>query len=667
MKISFRLGLTGFQPYREDARFQGVVAQAERWKDLIDEVCLFTESWHHGYVSPEHIEQMQPVLEKRMDMLRAIGIPSVGLNILETVGQLDEGWDWLDPVPFQTMVGHDGSTSFGMMCIRSKEYRNYIRYKYMRYAQSRPDFIWLDDDIRPGGHKPVDYPCFCHNCITEFNQRMHTSFCREELVRALDSADGGELRQAWTGFIREGYDDLMNIIRETVHRVDPAIQLGLMTIQVHGDTYGQADHIGLLRALDASKIRPGEGFYDDYTPADFALKALYVADQLRECPPIQDRQYELEDFPGMGKKSVRMHMIELTAGLLSGCNGAALNFHPAFDPDETPSLSTDGLLSAMVQHRQQWHHMVRAGDSWKLYGGTVAFDKLFDAKYPADGDWFQGKARKCWEREISFFAKGLPYTPYAENAAWFALSEEMADVLDDDQIRRILAKGAWLDGGAVSRLCRRGFGDLIGCEIERSYSSGMRETFNSDPRNGAMRGRVRDVYQTFYRWNDGYTTVYSLRTDKDATVLSTLSSITGVECGTAGCAYENKLGGRVICCGYLPWRLPELTRRNDQIRQYADWLSRDAMPVRLYNVNRVFPLYKRSEDKHGFMLMLVNCCLDATEAFSVRVDAVPQGKILQYDTGGAAHEFSAWQPSENGTLLQIPSMQPWEYTVLLCE
>ena len=667
MKIAFRLGLTGSSNIRGASEFHALLSEIQKWNSIVDEVCLFTESWHHGYISPEHIEELQPILAKRMELLRQAGVPSVGLNVLETVGQLDEGWDWLDPVPFQTMVGHDGQSTFGMMCIRTREYQEYIRYKYTRYAQAKPDFIWLDDDIRPTGHGPAGYPCFCHHCVREFNRRMHTAFRRESLVEALNAPDGGELREAWTRFIHDGYDALMRLIESAVHAVDPRIQLGLMTIQVHGDTYGQADHMGLMQSLKAAKIRPGEGVYDDYTPAAFAEKALYVSDQLRDCPPVDDRQYELEDFPCNGRKSVRMHVIELTAALMAGCNGVAMNMHPAFQQEPNPVYGSEPILQALEQHRPQWREMVEAGDTWQLAGGSVVFDKMFDAKRAPHGNWFSGLARQCWNREISPFLAGLPYTPFEEQAAFVTLSGHMAETLDDARLQRLLSGGVLIDGGALMHLCRRGYGDLTGCSVERVYHSGMRETFHDDPRNGAMAGQTRDVYQTFYRWNDGDTDVYSLKPAPGAVVLSHLSSITGVACGVGACAYENALGGRVIACGYLPWRFAEIPRRTDQLRRFADWLSRDRMPLRMADAHRVFPMYKRSAGRSGFALMLVNCSMDPAPAMQISLDALPGGGIRRYDETGAVHAFQSWRQHRggDGILLDIPALAPWEHLVLL--
>ena len=85
---------------------------------------------------------------KRVRALKQAGIPSVGINVLTTIGHNNEAWDYNVPLPFQPMVGHDGAVSKGCGCPNTKPFREYVQAKYALIAKARPDFIWVDDDIR---------------------------------------------------------------------------------------------------------------------------------------------------------------------------------------------------------------------------------------------------------------------------------------------------------------------------------------------------------------------------------------------------------------------------------------------------------------------------------------------------------------------------------------
>jgi hypothetical protein len=151
--------------------------------------------------------------------LKQAGIPSVGINVLATIGHANEAWDYNAPLPFQPMVGHDGLVSRGCACPNTKEFRNYVRAKYELVAKAKPDFIWVDDDIRMHQHG-VAYGCFCTTCLEIFNRisggQLHT---RESLVAALNDPARRELRLAWVEQnIRSLESLLADVCQDRPHR-----------------------------------------------------------------------------------------------------------------------------------------------------------------------------------------------------------------------------------------------------------------------------------------------------------------------------------------------------------------------------------------------------------------------------------------------------------------
>lgn len=193
MKKSFRIHN---KSYFDDKEFEKHIGFVKKNIDTIDEVAIYFEYCHHAYMPKEELVERTNLLKKRMDAYRNIGIRSVGINILNTIGQTEEAWDVMETPPFQTMVGYDGFVSKGCFCVNSEGFRDYTTFKYTLLAKTNPDFIWLDDDMQIE-NRGSPFPCFCDNCISLFNKRYGYAFTRETLVNKLNSLDGTNIRKDW--------------------------------------------------------------------------------------------------------------------------------------------------------------------------------------------------------------------------------------------------------------------------------------------------------------------------------------------------------------------------------------------------------------------------------------------------------------------------------------
>ena len=87
--------------------------------------------------------------------------------------------------PVEKLVGHDGTVAEYCFCWRGEELKKYLLEEISYYAEIKPECIWIDDDFRPGHHNPVDFGCFCDNCIADFNKKFDASFTRETLLEEI--------------------------------------------------------------------------------------------------------------------------------------------------------------------------------------------------------------------------------------------------------------------------------------------------------------------------------------------------------------------------------------------------------------------------------------------------------------------------------------------------
>lgn len=653
MKLSYRIFQSTWQP---DDGFEYLLSTIRRWKSAVDEIAFFIDYSHHGYYPLEEYEALAPLLKARMQALRDAGVPSVGVNILCSIGHLDEGFDWLAHAPFQTAVGHDGSTSISCMCIRAPEYLPYLKAKYTILAQASPDFIWVDDDLRMQ-HHAVEYPCFCHHCVETFNRRAGASYSRESLVRALENDPEGKLRREFLEYNNEALHAAVAAIREAVHTVDPGIRLGLMCATPAWNSYAMSDLTGLLKTLGATMVRPGGGFYTDEQPMSMIEKAVMVSAQNACAEETPDNQYELEDFPDCARKSVYIHLLEYATALMTGCNGIAVdNVVSPYMPPE--------IMDAFVETRPLWDMMAEAMKGMRLRGYYPSFTPGCDAVPGVTHSIFSGGALNTYTQEASLAKAGMAWTPFQKDAKVCVISGDMMAAVPDDQIEEIFSRGVMLDTDALKHLIARGYGDLAGCTPGKAYHSGLVERYESHPVNGEAAGILRNVYMNF--WDRGGVTVHSLEPMEGATVMSTFESITGAACGVASTAFENRLGGRVAVLGYFPWMFLEVPGKRESLPRLMDWLAKGRYPVQVNGSRRVVPMLRTPESGAGFVAWLINASFDTARHLSVRLDA-SCSSVSAWDAAGHPVEIpaDAVRTEDGFTWIDLPAMGAWGGLLLI--
>lgn len=655
MKLAYRIPGINWTP---DDNFEHLLTVIRRWHSAIDEISLFVDYSHHGYYPLEEYQAMVPLLKSRMQAIREAGVPSVGLNILCSIGHLDEGFDWLAHPPFQTMVGHDGSTSISCMCIRAPEYLPYLKAKYQILAESEPDFIWIDDDVRMQ-HHGVDYPCFCHHCVETFNRRIGASYRRESLVRALDNDQQGNLRREFLAYNNEALQNLLTAIREAVQEVDPDIKLGLMTANLPWNSYAASDQPGLLKALGATMIRPGGGFYTDEHPMGLIDKAVKTSQQNAYALDIPDNQYELEDFPDCARKSIHIHLLEYATALMAGCNGIAVdNVISPYMPPE--------IMDAFAETRPLWDLMTDAMQGMHLQGYCPVFTPGCNGAANITRSIFSGSAGGFYDKESSLTSVGMAWTPLEKDAKVYAISGDLMAAVPDEQIPMLFSRGVLLDTEALQHLIARGYGDLAGCVPGKGHHSGLVERYCEHPINGDAAGILRNVYMNF--WDRNGITIHELEPMEGATVMSRFESITGEKLGVASTAFVNHLGGHVAVLGYFPWRFLEVPGKRETLPRLMDWLAKGRYPVQITGSRRVVPMLRTPENGTGFVAWLINASFDTACGLNVRLDASCT-KVRAWNTNGTPVDIpaNAVQTENDFTYIDLPDIGAWNALLLIGE
>ncbi|HEY3342448.1 MAG TPA: hypothetical protein VGK81_10535, partial [Anaerolineae bacterium] len=524
----------------------------EAHASAVDEVALFDSVTHHLYIPLADYGPRMEMVHRRMDALRRVGVRSVGINVLTTLGHINEAWDTMPRLPFQPMIGHDGSVSTGCACPNSDGLRDYVRGKYTLAAQAGPDFIWVDDDIRMQNHG-VAYACFCPICLERFTQLTGRTCTREQLVMALSNPESDDVRLAWVELNIRSIESLLGDVEQAIHQVNPRITTGLMTAGPGWTTYSGMAFERWMHALKATKMRPGGGFYSDASRLEILDKVLDVGRQRAAGPAsISDCQYELENFPYQSLKKATSSVIhEGTLALAAGLNGIAFNalgmWEGALD-DFTP------IARQAQQVRPMWETLVQHSEGLPTTGLWVAWTPQLMArrKVYAGENWFA--AERCYDfpRAHVLAQIGLPLSVEAAPAGASVLYGRVIEAFNDEQLRAMLAHGVMMDSSALDVLTARGLGALAGVRIARRIDNGAMERLSDDALNGPFEAEVRDARIEF--WGDARGMADVLEPAMPGVrVLATMEDYFRRPIGPCMTAYENELGGRVVVSGYAPW------------------------------------------------------------------------------------------------------------------
>lgn len=627
LKLSWRIGVP---LYEQAPVFQKLLQFVARHRPVVDEVAFFETLTHHLYCPLDELRKRAELLGRRIAAMKSTGIPSVGINVLTTLGHLNEAWDFVPLLPFQPTVGHNGVVSKGCACPNTPELREYVREKYTVFAEAGPDFIWIDDDFRMGNHGAgVAFGCFCATCLKLFSDSTGRRFpTREELIAAFNTASETQLRQAWIEHNVRTLEALGQVIVAAIHAVSPAIKTGLMA----GGSiyyYEGAERSRLCAALQAEKFRPGGGFYADNQPAGMLTKTLDTARQCDGFPPaVRERQYELENFPYQTlNKSLATLINECTLALAYGLNGIAFNaLHSVGDNNLD---IREPMLREIRQARPFWEAIVSQADGLPGHGLWPAWScgMLGKVELRPGESWLDTNWCSRDQADDALARLGLPISAHRAGGAATVLAGRVAETFSDEELCQMLSGAVLMDGSTLEILERRGLGALTGVRLAKRWDNGVMERLTVDSLNGPWQGAARDARIEFWWpfWGGDATGLGDMLEPRAAGVrtLSRLESYFGKQLGPCLTAFENRLGGRVIVSGYAPWLFLGSEAKRAQLQNALDWATRGQLAVRIEETVPLIPVARLAPAKDRGVIVLLNAGFDIIEEATLRFRGPP--------------------------------------------
>lgn len=609
--ISFRIGPA---LWLSDAQFQPLLDFFDAQPGVVDELAFFTSTTH----PPLPLD----VIERRAERLGQI-LPAVrqhgmraGINVLSTMGHHEENLRNSLQTPWQRVRDPQGRECRGAFCAAHPELIGYARKIYTLMAQTNPDFIWVDDDVRLQGHGQAAFTCFCDRCVEQFSHDVKREFSRESLVAAFSAGAFDErlkLRRRWLERNRQVIDNLLRNIEEAVHAVKPGLPLGFMTGDRFYEGYDFERWAKTLSGPGKAPVRwrPGGGFYSDETPTGMVSKAHDIGRQVSAVPAdVVSIHSEVESFPYQRlRKSEQTTVSEAAAYMASGTTGSAFNvLTMQSDPlDEyVPLFRKIGGCRAFYAALQS-----SLGRSVAL-GIWPAWNHDLFSVVNADGAWPAGGSMSLNEPYV-LGEIGIPLCYDSRGATATALSGAAVLAFDQDALRRTFSGSVLMDVAAWQALKRLGLERWTGISGVEPVDHDATEVLTKHALNGRFAGWSRDCRQSFWHERAWNLTPAGAATE----ILARMADYGGADLGHCMTACTNELGGRVVVMSYFPWSQIHSLAKVSQLRAVCDWLSRDNLPAVVESFSKLALWCRQGKDGRQ-SLVLLNASLDPAKDVVVR-------------------------------------------------
>ena len=392
-----------------------------------------------------------------VERMKAQGV-EVQICVSSTIGHNDE---WQQVRNYPKMVGANGKTASAVACPRSETFKDCMSGVFAKYAKLGPSVIWVDDDFRMPHHPPVDFGCFCDDCLAQFAKETGVVMQREEMKAALLSdakADGVRVRAAWRKYCSRALTELGVAIADAVHEVDDKIVIGFMCCNPTGLAYAPIDFKSLIERTrnrdGAVWFRHGSGTYTDFTPysndsivAKNVAIARYCA--ATEGPGVVNLTEEVTSPYNRRTKSLRITFLE--AALNVGLAGADGVTYDAIKPNLDEQLRDDALVADIHRRRGELDRM-RALVEGKRQIGVYPF-------YDSDVWLANGQAKSLYDMGVlgaedwkPLIYIGVPFSFREQDASLLLLSGKSARAVPKETLAAWRGRGVIEDGAAAAEV-----------------------------------------------------------------------------------------------------------------------------------------------------------------------------------------------------------------------
>ena len=637
----------------------------------------------YGYPSlekhKEHAEKQKEVAKK----LREAGL-KVSLQISNTLGHgeymssRDCSGLTYEGSPAEYMVGPNGEVCEYSYCWNGKFVREYFLESLKYYMDIKPDVVWPDDDFRAVHHVPVNFGCFCDDCIAKFNVKHNVNFERKELVEKI-LQNGSEWREKWVEFVREGMSDLMRAIAKVVHEYSPDSAMGLQ-YGAHG-AYTGKDYRFILDPMyeETGKntyTRPGGGSYNDHDPNTFVGKAValsYLNARLpehctRRCP-------EIESLPHISfGKTPEGNAFE--SSLYFAFGNTDMTYSIMMSQNEELSWYNE-ILKNFSKCRKYWDRISEVNlDSYQAGARYFLSNNIHNKPVSENGsfdDRFREQTSVPYMHLKDMHRDAMPICYDQKDDSLTIVHAEMASSLSDEEIANLLTKNVIIDAESLDIL-----GDRldIGVKVHLAEAKQMLRMYEKFDQSHVTcpKGLARFTYSFFSQgrstsyWMEDLTGKAEVIAWYERTNENLPYFVEGAKypLGIAEMVIKTKQGGTWGIFAYCPWKNLISSKKRDQILNVWDYVSGNKLCARILTRNPNFLLPRKRKDGKVVCASIVNPTISESKNDVLFIKNPASTKFEFMGMDSKCKKLKA-KPYKDGYIVTIPKMKAWTVGTVFCD
>lgn len=484
---------------------------------------------------------------------------------------------------------------------------------------ARPFMVQFEDDYELSWQPPsVRFGCFCPHHLEEFGKRQNRYYSREELMAIFSQVtpESMRLRHAWAELSRDTLVGLATLIRNKIDAVAPETRIALCQ---SGMTDFDGDFTEAVTKAFAGKTRPAVRLYGSSYSSDDAVSlpenifhALYSRQHL---PAEFECFHESDTYPHtrffMSAAKIRSLM---TAAFAYGFDDSLFYATQYLDsPTEEK-----GYLTMFRDEMKRFSALKEAVKECPVAGCEI-IHRPFGHVVNSYNGGNPGVPQDEWVRVAGRF--GIPYTTLNGNVK--LISGKIAAVLEDDEIRKMLAGGLFLDGEAAWILQNRGWGEYIGTEVTPgSEAAFCYEGIRRPEEYPNMEGKL--MYNLIFApaGSEGGS-FYELKPFAGADIITDFLNPQEQPVIPGMIRFTNSLGGRVAIMAFKLGgnRSSALFsyKKKEIVRQTIEWLGKQALPVFVKDLPNVFCIFNTLPSGGRAVATIISLNSDPFDSFSLDV------------------------------------------------
>lgn len=567
--------------------------------------------------------------------------------------------------PIEKMVGADGQVSDYSFCWRGIHLREYLQKQLSYYMEIKPDCVWVDDDFRASNHNPVEFGCFCSDCIKEFNHQYGSSFTRETLVEEILHGDL-KWRENYIAFMRRNLADLMYEMGKTIHDISPDTVLGLQ-YAAHGAYTGYGYEFifdAMKRATGKNPLsRPGGGTYDDHNPNEIIRKAVLLNWQNSMLPDyVQCKCPEIENLPFVvfGKTPAGT-AFETSYYFANGNTDMSYSMLMSLnEPMEWHARE----FQLMSEQRGYWERMSDVNRNTYQSGLHYFMSREIWKKKLSDSEGFFELSDEHPSEAFVLIRDAVPISYDRNDMSLILLHPETAKVLSDEEVEFLLGKNVITDGESIDILTRRGYQlGLNALPVSDTDALKMYEVFTEHSVN--PQNVEKYVASTFA---PGRNNVYMLEPETaggeilalyQSEILKKNSSADGKETlGIAETIITTPKGAKWAVLGYRPWKGIVPFYKREQLLDIADYISNNTLCARLLSPVQAVLLPRKDHNGRTACVSVANCTIGESGQLQLLVRN-PAGEHFMFMSQYNGQGMLNAEKIGNEYRIELPSLNAW--------